>query len=76
MIFSKKHKPLGFYVYAYLRHDNTPYYIGKGFANRAWSKGKGEIHPPTNLSKIIIVEHRLTEIGALALERFLIRVGC
>ena len=73
MLFSKNNNPSGFYVYAYLRHDNTPYYIGKGCVDRAWSKGKSEIHPPTTLSKIIIVEHRLTEIGALALERFLIR---
>lgn len=71
--YSKSNPPSGFYVYAYLREDNTPYYIGKGFNKRAWSKGQGEVHPPTDLSKIIIVESNLTEIGALAIERRLVK---
>lgn len=73
MIFSKKLNPTGFYVYAYLRHDNTPYYIGKGYSYRAWTKGKGEVHPPADTTKIIIIEHDLSEVGSLAIERRLIK---
>jgi hypothetical protein len=76
-IYSKSNPPSGFYVYAYLRKNGTPYYIGKGLRNRAWvnhrikndsgkySKG---IQTPTS-DRIVILEQNLSEVGAFAFER-------
>ena len=55
--------PARFYVYAFLREDRTPYYIGKGTGNRAWDKRR-RISPPTDSSRIIILTNSLTEIEA------------
>ena len=69
-IYSKKNPPEGFYTYAYLRLDGTPWYIGKGKDYRAWKHTKGDaISTPRDHSAIIIMEANLTEVGALALER-------
>jgi hypothetical protein len=63
---------LNFYVYAYLREDGTPYYIGKGKGNRAWSK-KHNVHLPTNQSHILIIKENLSEQEAFEREIKLIK---
>jgi hypothetical protein len=62
-----------YYVYAYLRDDYTPYYIGKGKGKRSHTKGQGEVRPPKNKSLIIIIEQNLTELQSFILERYYIR---
>lgn len=73
MIFSTSALPTGFYVYIYLREDGTPYYVGKGKNDRAWIKHSNETKPPKDKSRIIVTHDGLTELWALAQERWFIR---
>lgn len=60
-----------FYVYAFLRKDRTPYYVGKGSGSRAYSKGR-IIKPPRDKSRIVFLRTGLSEEKAFEWERFYI----
>ena len=65
-IYSPHKIPDGYYVYAYLRENGTPYYIGKGKNKRAWQLHENIKRPL--YKNIVILEQGLTEVEAISLE--------
>lgn len=63
-----------FYVYVYLREDGSPYYIGKGKGDRAYYKLKGEVNPPPDKTRIVILKDNLEESVAFQEEINLINL--
>jgi hypothetical protein len=62
-----------FYVYAYLRKDNSPYYIGKGIKERAYRRRGRIISPPRDRKRIVFLRTGLSEDEAFEWERFYIK---
>ena len=58
-----------YYVYAYLREDGPPYYIGKGKGDR-YKKRHSVAIPPIN--RIQFIQENMSEEDAYALEKDLI----
>lgn len=57
-----------FYTYAWLRHDGTPYYIGKGSNRRAWRKGS------PSKERVLILKKGLCERDAFKHEIYMISI--
>ena len=66
--------PYRFYTYAYLREDRTPYYIGKGTGKRLHNKGRKDIRPPKDKSRVIFLKKNLIEEEAFKHEIYMIAV--
>ena len=66
--------PNRFYTYAYLREDRTPYYIGKGSANRIRQNNGRSCNKPKDKSRIIFLKQNLTEEEAFRHEKYMIAV--
>ena len=60
-----------FYVYAYLREDGTPYYIGKGSGWRMHQK-HGYLHLPPDRSRRVKLRENLTDEESQEYEKELI----
>ena len=67
--------PRRFYVYAYVREDGTPYYIGRGQSRRAYNHSKRDACPtPSDKSFVKILASGLTTQEANEWESDLIEI--
>ena len=65
----------GYYIYAYLRENGTPYYIGKGKGNRLYDSSR-RIKTPKDRKRVVYLRQNLTEDEAYKLEtEFILRFG-
>jgi hypothetical protein len=62
---------MNFYVYIWLRDDGTPYYVGKGRADRAFTNKHHIPHRPDDPERILVQEY-ITEAEAFEAEIFFI----
>lgn len=62
-----------FYTYAYLRKNNTPYYIGKGERYRAYNKNHNNISVPPK-ERILFLKKNLLEEEAFKHEIYMISI--
>lgn len=62
-----------YYVYQFLRENGTPYYIGMGSKNRAYSNCR-TIPRPKSKDRIKIIAHKLSKSEAFLLETKLIKL--
>jgi hypothetical protein len=60
-----------YYTYAYLRENGTPYYIGKGKGNRAYSSNGRKVKIPPK-DRILFLKRNLTEEEAFKHEIYMI----
>ena len=61
-----------YYVYAYVRQDGSPYYIGKGKGKRAYQQDNHNCGRPKEDERIVFIEQNLTERQAFDCEKQMI----
>ncbi len=62
-----------YYVYAYVRANGTPYYVGKGKGRRRFDWRGKAAKPPTDKNLILLLRENLTESAAFQWEMNYIR---